>query len=90
MRSVYAHFPININVSEANTVVEIRNFLGEKIIRNVKMQPGVTFFVSKVGLYILKHENILKTKNSQFKINNINMQKMDNALHLVFHIIDNH
>ena len=47
MRSVYAHFPININVSEANTVVEIRNFLGKKIIRNVKMQPGVTFFVSK-------------------------------------------
>ena len=48
MRSVYAHFPINIGVSEENTLVEIRNFLGEKIIRNVRMQPGVTFFISKV------------------------------------------
>ncbi|XP_076352454.1 ribosomal protein L9 [Tachypleus tridentatus] len=42
MRSVYAHFPININTSEGNTQVEIRNFLGEKYIRRVKMQPGVT------------------------------------------------
>ncbi|KAK2170578.1 hypothetical protein LSH36_2g16020 [Paralvinella palmiformis] len=42
MRSVYAHFPINITVLESNTVVQIRNFLGEKFTRNVKMMPGVT------------------------------------------------
>jgi len=42
MRAVYAHFPINVTTSEANTLVEIRNFLGEKIIRRVKMAPGVT------------------------------------------------
>lgn len=42
MRSVYAHFPINVTTQDNNSVVEIRNFLGEKILRRVKMQPGVT------------------------------------------------
>merc|ERR1712243_477232 len=40
--TVYAHFPINCVTSENNTVVEIRNFLGEKFIRKVRMMKGVT------------------------------------------------
>ncbi|XP_067010135.1 large ribosomal subunit protein uL6 [Anabrus simplex] len=42
MRAVYAHFPINCVTTENNTVIEVRNFLGEKFIRRVKMAPGVT------------------------------------------------
>ncbi len=42
MKAVYAHFPINVHASEENTVVEIRNFLGEKYTRTVNMRPGVT------------------------------------------------
>lgn len=38
MRSVYAHFPINVVISEDNTMVEIRNFLGEKFTRRVSIQ----------------------------------------------------
>ncbi|XP_013407327.1 60S ribosomal protein L9 [Lingula anatina] len=41
MRSVYAHFPINISILNGGKNVEIRNFLGEKYIRAVAMQPGV-------------------------------------------------
>ncbi|KJE90906.1 60S ribosomal protein L9 [Capsaspora owczarzaki ATCC 30864] len=42
MKFVYAHFPINVNVIENKTKMEIRNFIGEKVVRTVAMIPGVT------------------------------------------------
>lgn len=42
MRFVYAHFPINVNITDGGRHVEIRNYLGEKIIRRVDMLEGVT------------------------------------------------
>ena len=41
MRLVYAHFPINVNVVNGGKTIEIRNFLGEKVVRTVHMIPGV-------------------------------------------------
>ncbi|KAG5657132.1 hypothetical protein KAF25_001721 [Fusarium avenaceum] len=45
MRYVYAHFPINVNVSKSDETdlyeVEIRNFIGEKLVRRIVMHPGV-------------------------------------------------
>merc|ERR1712244_178014 len=46
MRSVYAHFPINIAIADNNTTVDVRNFLGEKFNRTVRMLPGVTCVAS--------------------------------------------
>jgi large subunit ribosomal protein L9e len=41
MRFVYSHFPINVAIT--GDVVEIRNFLGEKRVRRVKLLPGVKY-----------------------------------------------
>lgn len=42
MRLVYAHFPINATATKEGKELEIRNFLGEKIVRRVAMLEGVT------------------------------------------------
>ncbi|KAK3672498.1 60S ribosomal protein L9B [Recurvomyces mirabilis] len=51
MRYVYAHFPINVNMEKNKDTglwqVEIRNYLGEKTIRYITMQPGVDVAASK-------------------------------------------
>ena len=46
MRSVYAHFPINVTLQDGNRTIEIRNFLGEKIIRRVPLPEGVVATIS--------------------------------------------
>jgi len=47
VRLVYAHFPINAKITKCNNVdnkvVEIRNFLGEKIVRRCEMIGEHTF-----------------------------------------------
>merc|ERR1712054_277601 len=58
MRFVYAHFPVNVNISDEKDVIEIRNFLGEKVIRRVPMLEGVTVDRSEV-----KDEIILESNN---------------------------
>ena len=44
MRFVYSHFPINVSLGGEN--VEIRNFLGERRVRKVKLLPGVKYLRS--------------------------------------------
>ena len=45
MRFVYSHFPINVSLS--GDTVEIRNFLGERRVRKVKLMPGVKYAKSE-------------------------------------------
>ncbi|EUC50534.1 hypothetical protein COCMIDRAFT_692 [Bipolaris oryzae ATCC 44560] len=51
MRYVYAHFPINVNLEKNSESgcweVEIRNFIGEKLVRRVVLRPGVDVEASK-------------------------------------------
>lgn len=46
LRFVYAHFPINVTCSDDKKSCEIRNFLGEKRIRRVKMEGDVICYRS--------------------------------------------
>lgn len=59
MRSVYAHFPINVIISPDGLSVEIRNFLGEKALRKVNMLPGVSCINSKT----VKDELVLESND---------------------------
>ncbi|KAG2219816.1 hypothetical protein INT45_001148 [Circinella minor] len=47
LRYVYAHFPINVIVNNTNDAVEIRNFLGQKVVFNVKMRGDAKCEASK-------------------------------------------
>mmetsp|Transcript_4300 Transcript_4300/g.12980 ORF Transcript_4300/g.12980 Transcript_4300/m.12980 type:complete len:191 (+) Transcript_4300:129-701(+) len=61
MRFVYAHFPINVSVSDDKTVVEIRNFLGEKRLRTVHMLHDVSCYRSAA----VKDELVLEGNDLQ-------------------------
>lgn len=63
MRYVYAHFPINVNLDKNKESglyeVEIRNFIGEKIVRRVTMHEGVDVEISKA-----QKDELILTGNS--------------------------
>ena len=80
MRFCYAHFPIN--VACANDSVEIRNFLGEKQVRRVKLLEGVKYFrspdikdqieisgidISKVSLTCAKIQQATRVRNKDIR-----------------------
>jgi len=41
LQPIYAHFPINISITDDGYSLEIRNFLGEKRVRKIYMGVGV-------------------------------------------------
>ena len=56
LRFAYAHFPINVSVEK--NVVEIRNFLGEKLVRRQEMPKGVKAF--RTDNAVVKDELVLE------------------------------
>ncbi|CEO98730.1 Large ribosomal subunit protein uL6 alpha-beta domain-containing protein [Plasmodiophora brassicae] len=42
MRLVYSHFPINVSLEDGGKELSIRNFLGEKVVRTVPLEEGVS------------------------------------------------
>ena len=47
MRLVYSHFPINVSIEDSGKTLEIRNFLGEKLLRTVHALGDVIIIRSK-------------------------------------------
>ncbi|KAI9271556.1 ribosomal protein L6, alpha-beta domain-containing protein [Phascolomyces articulosus] len=47
LRYVYAHFPINVIINGNGDAVEIRNFLGQKVVFHVKMRGDAKCEASK-------------------------------------------
>ena len=73
MRAVYAHFPINCIPQDGGKAVEIRNFLGEKLVRRVKMLDGVVLTESKAQKdeFILEGNDIENVSQSAASIQGI-------------------
>jgi large subunit ribosomal protein L9e len=46
MRAAYSHFPINISITDKSKAIEIRNYLGEKLVRRIVMPDGVTIDIT--------------------------------------------
>ena len=41
MRFVYAHYPVNVNISEDGKTFEVRNFIGQRVVLRTQMLDGV-------------------------------------------------
>merc|ERR1711935_595569 len=65
MRFVYSHFPINVSITNGAKRVEIRNFLGEKVIRVVDVLSGND--IDAVSRTCALIQNICAVKNKDIR-----------------------
>lgn len=70
MKAVYAHFPINLNILDGGKKIEVRNYIGQKHIRTVKMREGVIVAPSgNKDEIVIEGNDIEKVSNSAALIN---------------------
>lgn len=70
---MYAHFPINVVKAEGGeNVLEVRNFMGERIVRHVSMLDGVQIKDIKNNEITLEGNNIENVSGSGACIFNSN------------------
>jgi len=76
MRFVYAHFPMDASIADDGSEIEIRNFLGEKILRKVKMLEGVKVTRSETkDEVILQGNDVEKVSLSAAQIHQVCLVK---------------
>lgn len=76
MRSAYAHFPINVSIVDNKKCIEIRNFVGEKIVRKVPMLGGVTIDVTdQKDEIVLRGADLQNVSQSAATIQNLTKVK---------------
>jgi large subunit ribosomal protein L9e len=82
MKTVYAHFPINTQIIGGGKSIDIRNFLGEKMVRNVQMLPGTLVSQSTVKDELIIQGNSLENVaqsaaliNGAIKVKNKDIRK---------------
>ncbi|PJF19710.1 hypothetical protein PSACC_00477 [Paramicrosporidium saccamoebae] len=76
MRSAYAHFPINVSIVDNKKTIEIRNFVGEKIVRRVPMLGGVTVDVTdQKDEIVLRGADLQNVSQSAATIQNLTKVK---------------
>ena len=80
MRAVYAHFPINLVLGEEGTVVEVRNFLGEKYTRTVRLRKGVKASTTKVKDEIVVEGNDLELVTQSGEITELDLSVLYSML----------
>ena len=61
LRFAYAHFPVNVTVDKGN--VEVRNFLGEKIVRYIPLPADVK--ATRTEVSVIKDELVLTGNDLQ-------------------------
>lgn len=91
MRSVYAHFPINLNIIDGGKTVEVRNYLGEKYIRVVKMREGVICRSSGNKDEIVVEGNdieLVSNSGKNFRITNFEGSKLNASVIVVMSMLN--
>ena len=76
MKSVYAHFPIALQVGQDGTWLEIKNFLGERMVRRITMLEGVKVMkIEEKDSIALEGNDITKVSLSAARVQQSTMVK---------------
>lgn len=76
MRAAYAHFPVNLSIVDNKKTIEIRNYLGEKLVRRIHMLGDCTIeFTDQKDELVIKGISLEHVSQSAASIQQITSVK---------------